>query len=179
MPTTRIHVISSAMTNAGRLKPISTPKILGAASRSCARCTSSVECAPLIASTACIKACVPGSDAGILRQRHLPRHRVLGCTDSRPVVVGQPQRHIDLENLEKLDEVVRPARRNRAGTHGVFQRQVPADDPREQFTQRGIARRYKRCPPAESSRQTPRNTVPQKRIPVQKVRTRASRPGPA
>ena len=56
-----------------------------------------------------------------------------------PVVVRQPQRHLDVENIEQLDEVVRPAGRDRARAHGVFQRQVPADNPGEQFAQSGVS----------------------------------------
>ncbi len=41
IPMQRMNVITSAITNAGRLNPISAPKILGAAIRSCARCTNS------------------------------------------------------------------------------------------------------------------------------------------
>ena len=37
MPTTRMAVITSAMQNAGRLNPISTPNRCGALTRSCAR----------------------------------------------------------------------------------------------------------------------------------------------
>ena len=54
------------------------------------------------------------------------------------MVIGQPQRHFDLENIEQLDEVVGPARGNRARAHGVFQREIPADDPGEQFPQGSV-----------------------------------------
>ena len=46
MPMTRMAVMTSAMMKAGRLKPISTPKIVGAFSSSCARCTSSATARP-------------------------------------------------------------------------------------------------------------------------------------
>ena len=75
---------------------------------------------------------------GVRGQRHLACNHLRSGAQSCPVVVGQPQRHLDLENIEQLDEVVGPAGRNRARTHGIFQREVPADDPGEQLTQRGI-----------------------------------------
>ena len=61
MPMQRMKVISSAITNAGRLKPISKPNIFGAFIKSCARATSSGECAALIINTLSMKACVPGT----------------------------------------------------------------------------------------------------------------------
>ena len=56
----------------------------------------------------------------------------------RPVVVGEPQRHLEVKNIEQLDEVVGPAGGNGAGAHGVFERQIPADDPGEDFAERGV-----------------------------------------
>ena len=64
MPITRIAVITRAIRKAGRLKPISTPKIFGALTRSCARCTSSGERAERMALTLSRKACVPGARLG-------------------------------------------------------------------------------------------------------------------
>ena len=52
-----------------------------------------------------------------------------------PVVVSQPERHLDMKDIEQFDEVIRPSGRHGARTHGVLERQVPADDPREQFAQ--------------------------------------------
>jgi len=54
------------------------------------------------------------------------------------VVVGQPQGKLDVKDVEQLDEVVGPAGADCAGSHGVFQREVPADDPGNQFAQRGV-----------------------------------------
>ena len=75
---------------------------------------------------------------GVRSLRHLPRNHVLRGLQRRPVIVGQPQRHLDMKDIQQFDEVIRPARRHRAGAHGVFERQVPADDPRQQFAQRRI-----------------------------------------
>src|SRR5580765_1536279 len=61
MPIARIAVITSAITNAGRLNPISIPKIRGALTKSWGRCTSSGDCAPINALTLSRKACVPGT----------------------------------------------------------------------------------------------------------------------
>ena len=79
-----------------------------------------------------------GNQRWIGSLRHLPGDNIFGGAQSGPVVVGQPQRHLDVEDIQQFDEVVRPARRHRAGAHGVFERQVPADDPGEQFAQRGV-----------------------------------------
>ena len=56
-------------------------------------------------------------------------------TQASPVIVGQPQWHVDVEDIEQFDEVVRPSGRDGAGAHGVFEGQVPADDPGEQFAE--------------------------------------------
>ena len=70
---------------------------------------------------------------------HLPGDDVFRFAQGRPVVVGEPERHAQMENVEKLDEMVGPAGRYGAGAHGVFQREVPADDPGENFAERGIS----------------------------------------
>ena len=64
IPTTRMAVMSRAITNAGRLNPISTPKIVGAFSNSRARCASAADCAPMISLTFVRYACVPGTRLG-------------------------------------------------------------------------------------------------------------------
>src|ERR1700681_4738516 len=61
MPTTRIAVMTSAMTKAGKLKPISVPKIRGAFISSCARCNKSGDCVAMIELTLSRNACVPGT----------------------------------------------------------------------------------------------------------------------
>jgi hypothetical protein len=55
-----------------------------------------------------------------------------------PVIVCQPQGHFDVQDVQQFDEVVAPSRGHGAGAHGVFQRQVPTDDPGEQLAQRGV-----------------------------------------
>jgi len=47
--------------------------------------------------------------AGIGCPSHLPRYDVLSSAEGRPVVVREPERDVDLEDLHELDEVVRPA----------------------------------------------------------------------
>ena len=42
------------------------------------------------------------------------------------------------QRLQQHVEVVRPGRGHRGAAHGVFQDQVPADDPGEDFAQRGV-----------------------------------------
>src|ERR1022692_3784590 len=64
IPTTRIAVMTRAIRNAGRLKPISTPKIVGAFSNSLACCTSTGDCAPITSVTLFRNDCVPGTRLG-------------------------------------------------------------------------------------------------------------------
>ena len=71
--------------------------------------------------------------------RHLPGNHILGRFQRRPMIVSQPQRHLDVENIQQCDKVVRPPRRHRAGAHRVFQREVPADNPGNQLTQRRVS----------------------------------------
>src|SRR6266436_5231882 len=106
MPMTRIAVMTSAIKKAGRLKPISTPKIVGA-----------------------LRSPWAWLQSAIRSLGHLARDNLRSGAQPRPVVIGQPQRHLDIENIEQLDEVVGPSRGNRARAHGVFQREIPADDP--------------------------------------------------
>ena len=77
-------------------------------------------------------------ERGIRGLGHLPGDDFFRYPQTRPVVVGQPQRNLDMENLHELNEVIRPAGRDRARAHGIFQRQVPADDPGKEFAQGGI-----------------------------------------
>ena len=80
-----------------------------------------------------------GHQRGIGGLRHLASDNILGCLQAGPVVVRQPQRHFDIENIQQLDEVIGPSRRHGAGAHGVFEREVPADDPGEDFAERRIS----------------------------------------
>ena len=43
-----------------------------------------------------------------------------------------------MEDLHQLNEVIGPPGAHRAGAHRVLQRQIPADNPGNQLTQRGI-----------------------------------------
>src|SRR5258708_1547297 len=43
-----------------------------------------------------------------------------------------------MEDVQQLDEVVRPAGRDRAGAHSVFERKVPSDDPGKEFAKRRV-----------------------------------------
>ena len=75
---------------------------------------------------------------GVRCLRHLARDDFRGSVQPGPVIIGQPQWHFDMENIEQLDEVVRPAGGNRAGAHGVFQGEIPANDPGEEFAEGGV-----------------------------------------
>jgi hypothetical protein len=73
------------------------------------------------------------NQAGIRSLRHLPRDYVFRGTQPGPVIVCQPQRYFDVQNVQQFDEVVGPAGRDCARSHGIFKRQVPADNPREEL----------------------------------------------
>ena len=47
-------------------------------------------------------------------------------------------RQLDPVHVQQLHHVARPAHRNGGRAHGVFQHQVPADDPRQQFAHGGV-----------------------------------------
>ena len=47
-------------------------------------------------------------------------------------------RQVDAEHVQQLDHVARPAHRDRGRAHGVFEHQVPADDPRQQLAHGGV-----------------------------------------
>ena len=54
-------------------------------------------------------------------------------------VVGQGFGNLrDVAGREQLVQVARPGRGHRGAAHGVFEDQVPADDPGEDFAQRGV-----------------------------------------
>ena len=65
---------------------------------------------------------------------HLTADRLDRLAERGPVVVGQPERNLDVKDVEQLDEVVGPAGADGAGAHGVLQREVPADDPGDQIS---------------------------------------------
>src|ERR1022692_500737 len=125
IPTTRMAVITRAIRNAGRLNPTSTPKMVGAFNNSLARSASTADCAPMISVSFRRNACVPGTRLGsaataICRATifsavfsavqwshgHLPCHDILGGFQRGPMVVRQPQRHLDLEYVQQFDKVV-------------------------------------------------------------------------
>ena len=81
---------------------------------------------------------MPGTSEAVRGLRHLPGDDLLRLPQPGPVVVGQPKRHLDMQDVEQLDKVVGPAGRNRARAHGIFEGQVPADNPGEDLAQGGI-----------------------------------------
>ena len=68
----------------------------------------------------------------------------------------------DVEDSQKILEVVGPAVRDRGRSHGVLQDQVPADDPGEEFARAWHTRRCKPIPPRGPWRRIPRSTAPRK-----------------
>src|SRR5258707_15158046 len=81
----------------------------------------------------------PWHEGSIGSLRHLAGYRTFGSAQSRPVVVRQPERDFQMENIEKFDEMVRPAGRYRARSHGIFEGQIPTDDPGKDLPQCGIS----------------------------------------
>ena len=71
--------------------------------------------------------------------RHLPGNCFLRYVEPRPMIVGQPKRHLDMQNIKEFNEVIRPTRRDCARTHGVLERKVPADNPRNQLAERSVS----------------------------------------
>src|SRR5258708_39764773 len=55
------------------------------------------------------------------------------------MIVSEPERHFYVKNVQQLDEVVGPARGNGAGAHGVFEGEIPPDDPGEEFAESGVS----------------------------------------
>jgi len=74
---TRIAGMTRAITNAGRLNPNSTPKIVGAFSNSRARCASTGDCAPHHLRHPGEKRLRARHQTGVRGLRHLPRHDIL------------------------------------------------------------------------------------------------------
>ena len=58
--------------------------------------------------------------------------------------IGQDVRHVQVENPDKILKVLRPAVRDGGGSDGVFEDEVPADDPGEHLAQRDIGVRVRR-----------------------------------
>ena len=54
------------------------------------------------------------------------------------MVVRQPERYFQPEDIQEFHEVIRPSRGYGAGAHRVFESQVPADNPRKELAERSI-----------------------------------------
>ena len=104
---------------------------------------------------------------GIGSLRHLASDNLLRLAESSPVVIGQPQGHLDVENIKQFNKVIRPTRRHRTGPHGVFEREVPADNPRNNLAQRSVSIRISAARQRDHSR----------KLRVAKSRKRAPQPG--
>ena len=78
------------------------------------------------------------SEIGSAGEECLPtdgRHR---GSQAGPMVVREPERKTEMENFKEFDEVVGPAGGYGAGAHGVFQREIPPDDPGDEFAEGGV-----------------------------------------
>jgi hypothetical protein len=77
--------------------------------------------------------------AGEPRRRvHQGLHRRIGTERDRAVAVRQPSWQIDADAGEQRIEVAAPGDRNGDVANRVLEDQIPADDPRDQFTERRI-----------------------------------------
>ena len=78
-----------------------------------------------------------GVDGRRKRRRRLPSVAV----EIKHVAVGggELRRQVDVQLLQQAHEVSGPAGGHGGGAEGVFEHQVPADDPGDQLAQRGIA----------------------------------------
>ena len=65
-------------------------------------------------------------------------HGGVGAQKRRPVTSRQKRRQHDTETLQQRREVIAPGNRDGNIADGVFQNQIPADDPRHQFAERGV-----------------------------------------
>ncbi len=50
-----------------------------------------------------------GNQRSVRRLRHLPGNNILRGLERRPVIVGQPKRHLDVEDIQQFDEMIRPS----------------------------------------------------------------------
>src|SRR5579872_4078798 len=57
----------------------------------------------------------------------------------RPWCVDPTRRNVDAEIVEEAYAVTAPARSHRSSAKGIFEDQVPPDDPSEKFAQRRVA----------------------------------------
>ena len=128
----------------------------------------------MISPTLSRNACVPSDQVGS-EACAICRATIFSAVRKRgPVVVGQPQRHLQMKDIQELDEVVRPAGGNRARAHGVFERQVPADDPGENFAQRGVGVGVGAAGQRNQRGEFGVAQTGETRSPVRKARTKAS-----
>ena len=89
---------------------------------------------------------------GVREDGHVHARRNRACRAPQAVVkhqvragsIDELRRQRNPQALEELNDIGAPARSHCGGTESVLQDQVPADDPREDFTQRGIAVRVRR-----------------------------------
>ena len=78
------------------------------------------------------------------RKRHIERSLASGCSNGlrglvrRTIVDGQPRRNVHTQTFEELSEVGRPCNCDGDIPDSVFNDEIPADDPRYEFTERGI-----------------------------------------
>ena len=82
----------------------------------------------------------PGQGLSAVLQGHELEYEFLLLEVVVPGRREQPRVQVDIEQmLEHGIEVARPAVGNEAGTDGVLENQVPADDPGDQLTERGVS----------------------------------------
>ena len=79
-----------------------------------------------------------GNAEDVRRRAQQPVHLRIGAEQRGAVTGGQAQRQGDAEAAQQRIEIIAPGNRHRHVADGVFQNQVPADDPRHQFAQRGV-----------------------------------------
>ncbi len=84
------------------------------------------------------KALGAGHKLGMRSGKKLTGGDVPGLLDSGPVVVAEPEGNPEAEDPQQFHEVIRPSGADRAGSHGVLEGKIPADDPGEEFAQRGV-----------------------------------------
>ena len=59
--------------------------------------------------------------------------------DERPARGRKFGRNVNTYVAQKRNDVARPSNRHGDRTEGIFQNQIPSDDPREKFPERGVA----------------------------------------
>ncbi len=79
-----------------------------------------------------------GDAEDVRRGLQQPVDRRIGAEQRGAVAGGQPLRKDDAESAQQRVEIIAPGNRHRDVADGVFENQIPADDPRHQFAQRGV-----------------------------------------